>query len=274
MSLFNASDLALLAQESLIAKHRQENEMLNRARIPLLNLIQREAQPREKLMKDFINLIRAGKGQLRLELWRCYTVKFAPHSRIEGRDCRDEIYDSPEFGKVTILDWAREMNYHVALYNPSCGDLSIWKILRFTNVLRLVERELGSNFICYHDSMFMKDLSCGELYEQCVIIEYLPKGRTPEQEARIQEAYDELPVGECSQCGAECTNSTVIRRKIGAHELIFCSRACRREGLSSAAMSAALEPVAEAAAARRAARAAVRPSPNPEDEYDDVPPLV
>ena len=190
---FTSNDLAALAQESKTAKQKIEASMLKHAAKNLFETImhgdrqiEAECKPSSEMMKEFKANIRKNQTPYSV-LWSCFTTKFAPSEKFPNRDCRDEMMIDPYTGEQTT-----HLNYCIATkQHRGLGidqNISIWKVLRFTDLLRLIEGELGQNFICHHTSTHCSDRVSGQLDNQVIKVEYLPKGRTAEQEALVQAA--------------------------------------------------------------------------------------
>jgi hypothetical protein len=148
--------------------------------------IEAECKPPSKMMEDFKYKIQNNMTPVSI-LWSCFTMKFASSEKFPNRDCRDEMMIDPYTGEQTT-----HLNYCIATkQHRGLGidqNISIWKVLKFTDLLRLIEGELGKNFICHHVSTYWDDKSSGQLNKQVIEVEYLPKGRTAEQEALVQAA--------------------------------------------------------------------------------------
>jgi len=191
---FTSNDLAALAQESKTAKQKMEASLLKKYAKVLFETImhgdgqiEAECKPSSEMMEEFKANIRKNKTPYSV-LWSCFTTKFALSEKFQNRDCRDEMMMiDPYTGEQTT-----HLNYCIATkQHRGLGidhNISIWKVLRFTDLLRLIEGELGQNFICHHTSTHYSDRVSGQLHNQVIEVEYLPKGRTAEQEALVQTA--------------------------------------------------------------------------------------
>jgi len=190
---FTGNDLAALAQESKIARQKMEASLLKKyAKILFETImhgdrqIEAECRPPSKMMEDFKYNIQNNMTPVSI-LWSCFTMKFASSEKFPNRDCRDEMMIDPYTGEQTT-----HLNYCIATkQHRGLGidqNISIWKVLKFTDLLRLIEGQLGKNFICHHVSTYWDDKSSGQLNKQVIEVEYLPKGRTAEQEALVQAA--------------------------------------------------------------------------------------
>ena len=194
---FRPNDLAALAQESKIAKQKLEAIRLKGAAKSLFETIMHgeedgdgqivaESTKPAKLMELFIDDIRNRRRPLAM-LWSCFTTKFARSEKFPNRDCRDEMMINPFMGEETThLQYCIATEWHRGLGIDN--SISIWKVLRFTDLLHLIEGELGRNFICHHKSELYDNKVWGDIYRQIIMVEYLPKGRTPEQESLVQAA--------------------------------------------------------------------------------------
>lgn len=190
---FTSNDLAVLAQESKTAKQKMDASMLKHAAKNLFETImhgdghiEAECKHPSKMMEDFKSNIRRNQTPYSV-LWSCFTTKFALSEKFPNRDCRDEMMIDPYTGEQTThLDYCIATKQHRGLGIDH--NISIWKVLRFTDLLRLIEGELGQNFICRHTSTHCSDRVSGQLHNQVIEVEYLPKGRTAEQEALVQAA--------------------------------------------------------------------------------------
>lgn len=231
MPLFSAADLAVLAKETAIVKQKDIDRRLKSASLQLFERIMKESQEKgPKMMQHFVEDIRIGRKPQSI-LWSCKATKFNPSLVHPGRDCRDEEIMHPENGKSTThLEYALETGRHEQV-NPFHNTFGIWTVLKFSNIISAIAAELGPNFICEHRYDLLEEYRSGICYRQSIMVMYLPKGRTADQEAIVQKAYADFPIGHCDHCGCCYSRSSVIRCDVNEDNQAFCQKDCAQAEL-------------------------------------------
>jgi hypothetical protein len=228
---FSDDDLSILAKEIAAAKKLNEAAHLQAAAIYLMKSIMAERKVNhEKMMLDFITDIRAGRSPQSI-LWRTFTTKFAPSTTHPDRDCRDEVMVAPRSGnKLTHLEYVTKTGRHDQIEDPMFGryPISIWKVLKFTDIALAISSELGPNFICHHECKEIEQLPSGICYQQSIVVTYLCNGRSERRELAVQRAATKFPVTHCDHCGETYSiGSSPIR--FPKNKKVFCTQTCALE---------------------------------------------
>lgn len=226
MPFFSAADLAVLAQETAIVKQKENQRRLKSASLHLFEQIMKESQEKgPAMLRQLVEDIRIGRKPKRI-LWSCKTTKFNLSLVHSGRDCRDEEMVDPQTGEnTTHLEYAMYTGRHEQM-KPFHNTFSIWTVLKFTDIVFAIAAELGPNFICEHRWDMLEKTASGICYQQSIMVTYLPKGRSAEQEAKVQKAYAEFPIGRCDHCACAYSRSSVIRLDVDEDNQTFCKDEC------------------------------------------------
>jgi len=224
MSFFSPADLAIFAEASAVAKKQaDEKRLVDFAGLLFKRIMSDSRDNHGAIMKNLTENISIGQNQV--ILWECRTTKFNRSEINRGRDCRDEMMVHPVDGRrLSHRDYAIEMGQHYTFGMK--GDYSVHRILKNTLLVDAISAELGPNFICQYRSVFLERNQSGLHYLETITAIYCAKGRSEAEEAAVQKARAEFPIGSCCDCGKHFTSLSVVNIHYGKDINSFCSPEC------------------------------------------------